>query len=124
MSESEDVGCEEPVFSCKSLSYAKVGLSRSGLVQSLGEGQCFFTCSPPPSLTATHLVAGFICSPQKDGMPPHPAFFKHWFIVCFNPTQSQKQGVCVYYGLKERERERESGEGGTCYYNFINQTAR
>lgn len=49
------------------------------------------------------LAACFISSPQKDGMQPHPAFFTHCFIVCLNPTQSQKQGVC----LRVRDRELE-----------------
>lgn len=38
-------------------------------------------------------------------MQPHPAFFSHWFIVCLNPVQSQKQGVCLRVrgrGLEER----------------------
>ncbi len=47
------------------------------------------------SCRLTHLAACFITSPPKDGMQPHPAFFIHCFIVCLNPTQSQKQGVCL-----------------------------
>jgi len=54
-----------------------------------------------------------------DGMRPHPAFFTHWFIVCVNPTQAQKAGVCVCVCARVGGRVgRESGPGGTCYYNL------
>lgn len=59
----------------------------------------------------THLAACIISSPLKDGMQPHPAFFTHRFIVCLNPTQSQRQGVWM-------RARRESDQGGTCYYNL------
>lgn len=77
-------------------------------------------CSPfhcltlPLSHTCT-LVHLACSSPQKDRKQPHPAFFTHYFIVCLNPTQSQKQGVCLQgsHGVR-----RERGQGGTCYYNL------
>lgn len=49
-------------------------------------------------------------------MQPHPAFFTHWFIVCLNPTQSQKQGVCVMVRGRVKERAIRVGHVITTYH--------
>lgn len=82
----------------------------------------FYFPSQPTYTHAHSCILLHASSPQKVGIQTHPTFFTHWFIVCLNPTQSQKQGVWVRARdteLGERERAIRVGHVITIYHQSV-----